>query len=312
MALTNKEAVERIGQLEESNCHFCKIRSNSRKKGVPEKEILEYCITKCQVGKKIRALGGVLEYGKIANGHLKAPDLTKEKYIELHNQKLTDSEIREKYGISRVTLSRRKRAWKLNNDKRYTTPGAVLVDLTKEELQNLVKDYTNKEIADMKGVSADTIHKRRKMWGIDNSASTIVARFTKGEYLYLSKKKRLIDSKIAELWEISLSSLLILKNSWELIEKRKTPEEVGLTPEILKKIAPYKTDKEIASEWDLKPTTVTKFRKKEGVSYKERLPINRIKAADLKPLLDQRISRSEIARRLGIDRKTVTRILNKK
>jgi Zinc-finger len=308
---TAKEAVKEIGKLEENYCKKCTIKTELREQGQTYYEMQFYCMNECKIGRKIRALGGIIEYGAMANNHFKAPELTKDKYLKLKSQNMTDAEIREKYGISRITLTRRKQAWGLTKVEEFIKPRLVLKDMTKEKLEELSKIYTDQEIADMYNVSKVTIQKRRKKWGIEATDHTIKAKFTIDEYKYLSKKKGLTDKEIAELWDISTSSLLKLKKEWGIVKPKKLPkpEELGLTREKMLELVPNYTDQEIAEMYGLYPTTITKYRKKLGIPHTLRLPRNRIKPEQIKELLASGKTKGEIAEELGIHRTTLAYLI---
>lgn len=306
---SEQEALMEIGKLEDDFCKGCKIRDRLRSEGKKSHDIQLYCMNDCRIGKRIKALGGIFEYGAIINDHFKAPDLTKEKYQELR-ENISDADIRKMFDISRATLTRRKKKWGFTKIREYIIPSLVLKDMTKEKLEELARDYTDKEIGDMYDVSKVTIQKRRKKWGIKKGDHFLKDRFTLNEYEYLSKKKSLLDKDISELWEISGSSLLQLKKEWGIYKPRSIdPEEVGLSREKMLELVPENTDKEIADMYGLYETTVTKYRKRLGISHTLRLPRNRIKPERLKELLDSGKSRAEIAEELKIHRSTVTDLI---
>jgi transposase len=311
---TAKEALREIGSLEDEHCSGCKIKSDLRKQGVKPHGIQEYCMSECKIGRRIKALGGILEYGAVANTHFKAPALTKEKYIDLKDDGLSDSDIRKKFNISRITLTRRKSNWGLNKIREYIIPSLVLKNLTKEELEELSKQYSDQEIADQFDVSKVTIMKRRKQWGISKEDHLLINQFTLDEYKYLSNKKSMLDRDIAELWDISPSSLLYLKKEWGVKKDRKIPkpaelEAMGLTKERMIELVPNHNDKEIAGMYGLYETTVTKHRKRLGVSHTLRLAKNRIKPEQIKELIDLGLKRQEIADRLDIHKSTLTDLI---
>lgn len=314
---TPKQALQEIGRLEDEHCKGCKIKADLKKEGLKPHDIQLYCVNECKFGKRIKALGGILEYGAVNNAHFKAPDLTKEKYLELKDEKgFTDAKIREKYGISRVTLTRRKRVWGLTNIREYIIPRLVLKDLTKEELEDLSRQYSDREIAEMLGVSKVTILKRRRKWGIDKDDRFINCKFTLDEYNYLSKKKKMLDKEITEIWEVSASSLLHLKEGWGIKRDKKIPkpeelEALGLTKERMLELVPDNTDQAIAEMYGLYETTVIKHRKRLGVPASLRHPSNRIKPYQVKELIDQGLKRKEIADRLEINKSTLTDIIKK-
>lgn len=304
---TGKEALLEIGRLEDKHCKGCKIKERLRSKKTSAHDIQLYCMNDCRIGRRIKALGGILEYGAIANEHFKAPDLTRERYQELKEEDLPDAEIRKMFDISRATLTRRKKSWGFTNVREYIIPSLVLKDMTKEKLEDLSRDYTDKEIGEMYNVSKVTIQKRRKQWGISKGDHTLKDKFTLGEYKYLSKNKNLLDKDIADLWEISSSSLLLLKKEWGIYKPRSIdPEEIGLTREKMLELVPENSDKEIADLYGLYETTVTKYRKRLGISHRLRLPRNRIKPETLKALIESGKTRAEIAEELKIHRSTVT------
>lgn len=305
---TDKEALREIGKLEDKFCKGCKKKEQLRKAGNDYYAIQNYCMNDCKIGRKIKALGGILEYGAYANNHFKAPDLNKETYIELREKGLSDGDIRERFNISRATLTRRKGSWGLNKVKAYTLAKPILLDLTKEKLEELTRLYTTKEICDMYGCSRMAIQKRRKKWGIENVDHTIANRFTKEEYLYLSRKKGLLDKEIADLWEIGTASLTKAKKKWgigKFTEKSNDPAAQGLTYEKLLELVPNYTDQEIADMYGVYVTSLTKYRKKLGISAKLRKARYRIKPEYLKSLLDSGLSKTKAAKELGIHRRTV-------
>lgn len=312
---TPKEALREIGILEDENCKGCKIRTDLKKQGYKPHDTQLYCMNECRVGRKIKALGGILEYGAVNNTHFKAPELTKEKYLELKDEKgFTDAKIRDKYKISRITLTRRKQVWGLTKIREYAIPSLVLKDMDKEELEELSKQYSDREIAEMYGVSKITVMKRRRVWGISKEDRFLNCKFTLEEYNYLSKKKKILDKEIAEIWEISASSLLHLKGEWGIKKAKKIPkpaelEAMGLTKERMIQLVPEHTDREIAEMFKLYETTVIKHRKRLGVSSTLRQPKNRIKADKVKELLDKGLQRKDIADQLGIHRSTLSSLI---
>lgn len=269
---TQKEIIQEIGDIEEKHCKNCPIKTEFRKnKSRKEQEITEYCFTECKHGRKIRALGGLLDYGVYANEHFKAPDFTKEKYIEMKAEGKSEKEVYEEVGISRSTLTKRKKAWGLTTVDEYIFPTIVLKGLTKETLAELSEIYTDKEIAEMNGVSKSAIQRRRKRWGIEKSRRYIRDKYSKKEYEYLSQKKSLKDYEIADLWEISDSSLFSLKRTWGFVETKKVYtdkefKELGLDREKLIALSLDYTDEEIAEMFNTFRKTITKYRSRLKVS----------------------------------------------
>lgn len=310
---TVKDVVTEIGILEDENCKGCKIRADLKKSKKTPQEIQNYCVTECKIGKKIRALGGIIEYGAVANNHLKAPELTKEVYIELR-EFMSDMEIREKYRIGRMTLSRRKKSWGLLQAK-YIYPRLVLPDMTREKLEELSREYSDQKIADMYGVSKVTIRKRRRKWGITKEERYLKYKFTLQEYNYLSKRRGLTDAEIVKLWRISESSLFSLKkNEWKIIQEKKNPtpeelEKMGLTREKLIEIVPFKSDKEIADEYNLYERTVKKHRQRLGVSHRFRRARYRVNPQELKGMLDRGMTKKAIGEHYGFHYSTISAII---
>lgn len=281
--ITEKQAIQEIGDIEERYCKDCPIKKEFRKKPRNEQEMTEYCFSECKYGKRIRALGGILEYGTLANSHFIAPELTKEVYIEMRDKEnKSDRQIRDHFGMSRATLLRRKTAWGLHNKKRYIIPSLVLKDLTKEELEDLSKRYSDMKIAKMLGVCAKTIGNRRKQWGIPRESYLIKNNFTLSEYKYL-KSRGMVDREIAELWEISSSSVLELKREWGLIptnkriNNHKELEANGLTKERLAELALVYTDEEIAKQYNSFKTTIREYRRSLKIRGKSNKGGNRQK-----------------------------------
>lgn len=271
--LTPQDAIREIGEIEEKYCKTCPIKKEFRKKPRNEQEMTEYCFTQCSKGKRIRALGGVLEYGALANLRFKAPELTKENYLKWRDEDgKTDKQIREELGISRATITRRKRAWGLNNNRHYTSPKLTLRNLTKQELEELSRDYSDRQIGKMYGVCARTIGKRRQKWGISREIHLIRNNYTESEYNYL-KNRGMLDKEISELWEISASSLLDLKKDWGIAEKKRVcnPDELienGLTPDKMAELIQKYSDREIAKMYYTYKSTIRKYRTKYRILRK--------------------------------------------
>lgn len=293
------QVLNRIDDLENEHCKGCKIKEELRKQnGQP----LQYCIFSCKIGKKIKQLGGVLEYGIVQNVHAKALDLTKDKYIDLRNDGFNDRQIREKYGISRATMFRRKEAWELTGktglySHRYTP----LKKLTKEKLQDMCMFMTEQEIADKLGVSLATIRKYRYRWGIELVFGKAKDKYSKTEYLYLRDKKGLNRAQICELWEVSDSTLYTLLKDWGLIKERRYANKEGLTKERLTELAKVHTDIEIAAMFNFTKNTVWKYRKKWGIPALKR----EIPAKALKKMLAKGMKRKDIAEHYGVNVSTI-------
>lgn len=49
--------ISQIGFLEEQHCAICSAKKGLQGKGYTEKEITNFCIARCEVGKKLRSLG---------------------------------------------------------------------------------------------------------------------------------------------------------------------------------------------------------------------------------------------------------------
>lgn len=270
---STKEAIQEIGKLEEKNCEGCQILKHLKKEEHYTKtQLQKYCMYQCKVGKKIREIGGIMDYGVIANSRFKAPELTKEKYIELRDEGKEDKDIRDIFGISRVTLFRRKQNWDLTKVWKYSAPGLTLKELTKEELEDLSRSHSDSQIAEMYNVAKLTVQKRRKMWGIEKEG-TLSDKFNADEYEYLAFQRGLKDIDICKLWNISPSSILKLKKEWGIPSRRnptykELEEQKGLTAEKMRFLVNNYSDEEIARKYGLRTRTVLNFRKSKGI-YRE-------------------------------------------
>lgn len=307
---TEKDAIYKIGELEENHCKGCKIKAKVKEeRGSHDTQL--FCMNECHIGRKIRALGGVFEYGKQANGNLLAPDLTKDKYLDLFDKKIPDKKICQMFNISKVTLNRRKKAWGLTVIKKYSVPRRKFID--RDKLEALCKTHTDKQISKILKCSTTTIVKKRKEWGITKETKKDYKKvFKLEEYKYLSKKKKLKDYEIRELWEISEGTLNNLKIFWGVAGKKKVDcEALGLTYEKVLELVPNHEDIEIAEMYKIPLMTFINHRKKLGVSPALRLPTNKIKAEDIKPLIDKGYNKTKIQKSLGIGNKTLNTLLRK-
>lgn len=212
------EALHMISELEEKHCKGCKIRAEIRERdGKP----MDYCISACKIGKRIQSLGGLVTCGFLQNGNFKAADLTKDQYLEEYKSGLSDTEIAKKYGIHRVTLTRRKKNWGLSNKKIFAGARAVLGKYSEEEFRELMKGRTDYQAAKIAGVSKSAIHRQRAKYGIPPQKELLRQKYTKDEYLYLADKRGLENKEIVELWEISLTSLYLMLRVWGIPAKQR-------------------------------------------------------------------------------------------
>ncbi|HDR3524046.1 TPA: zinc-finger domain-containing protein [Bacillus pacificus] len=305
---TAKKAIELIGNLEEDFCKKCPLKAQMRKEKKTPEEIVNCCINSCKTGMKIHRLGGILQYGKLANGHLKARDLTKEKYLELRESGVLDVDMCEMYNISRSTLTRRKQSWDLNKVKEYTNPKRVAKDLDEETLRNLALTLEDTVIAKMYGISAVTVGKRRDEWGIPGK-KTIKERFTHEEFIYLHEVKGLKVKEIFELWEISGHSLSKLKEEWGILKNRKSIKKSGLTKEKLIQLTPHYSDREIGKMFGISTSSVQRCRKRWEIPNALRSVKTQIDFKKLQKMVKEGVPKNKIGIHFGISQSSVYKII---
>ncbi|HDR7892785.1 TPA: zinc-finger domain-containing protein [Bacillus toyonensis] len=305
---TAKKAIELIGNLEEDFCKKCPLKAQMRKEKKTPEEIVNCCITNCKIGIKIHRLGGILQYGKLANGHLKARDLTKEKYLELRESGILDVKMCEIYNISRSTLTRRKQTWGLNKVKEYTNPKRVAKDLDEETLRNLALTLEDTIIAKMYGISAVTVRKRRDKWGIPGK-KLIKERFTHEEFTYLHDVKGLKVKDILELWEISGHSLSKLKEEWGILKNRKSIKKSGLTKEKLIQLTPYYSDREVGEMFGISTSSVQRCRKRWDIPHTLRCVKKQVDFRKVQKMVKEGIPKKVIGIHFGISQSSVYKII---
>lgn len=83
-------------------------------------EVQRYCMTQCQIGKHLNKLGKALDMRREEINMPAASKIisTKEDYLELKSQGLTNAQIAKKFGISEPTLYQRMKVWGIKSEKK--------------------------------------------------------------------------------------------------------------------------------------------------------------------------------------------------
>lgn len=134
-----------------------------------------------------------------------APELTKEVYLDLIGQGLEDQNVRDRYGLSRELLGKRKREWGIKHRPKYE-------EFSREEYHYLKgRGMMDVEIAEMWEIGKNTLLRMKRRWNA--VYKPIKERYSLGDYKSL-KYRGLDDKQIRSKWGISQNSLYRLKAEW--------------------------------------------------------------------------------------------------
>lgn len=188
-----KAARVEIGNLIEKHCKSCIIYpANIKRHGQAKAQDL--CITDCEIGKKLSALGShlltkqpqkeskVMVETKEADSDM-ADELIREKYIELSDT-LPDYKIANQFNISVQTLIKRKKKWGIQDRRRNPAKAAPAGKLSESTnpptATKQVTQTEGKESVNTRKATQDELHRHgvktildQTEWFLDSKLPTV-------------------------------------------------------------------------------------------------------------------------------------------
>lgn len=185
--------------LFKSNCSDCPNISNNT-----------YCAKNCPIGKEMIKIGKAL--GSSKEPSVKKIDVSKDEYLKLKSQGLSNKQIADHFGVSDQLIRNRRRDWGLS-EKRKKPYVLQTSEITKEQLIQAEREgLSNEETANRLHVSRAKIIRLRKEYGLSRSNSMDKHR---PEYERL-RAQGMPLKKIAITMGVNTDSVMRWRRAWGL------------------------------------------------------------------------------------------------
>ena len=186
-----------------------------------------------------------------------------------------------------------------------------------EDVSSLMGDTTDKAIADMVGVTPATVTRHRHNMGISSAAATRVSQINEKIATMHDQVGKLSDRKIAKALGVTLARVVDYRNKHGIPPAKLSPRCAGFVPldrDVVRQMFEAGAkDREIAEKIGSTAGVVAGIRKQLKLYRRE--PYSRVSEQDKNNIMwlhdEERISASEIARRMDMPRATVTTIIRK-
>ena len=136
-----------------NHCEGCKYISST-----------SYCNTKCPIGEEMMRIGRALSVSKEPS--FKKIEVSKEEYLKLHKQGMTNKQIADHFGVSDQLIRNRRRDWGLS-EKREKPYVKKIPDPTPDEIKALEdQGLTLQQVADRLYMSRAKLVALRRKYGM--------------------------------------------------------------------------------------------------------------------------------------------------